>query len=115
MSSQEQLIGQIIGQLKGEGAQDIQTKVDLESEYTMRMIGGHVPDITATIGNGLHLYVVVTSDALEDERAAERWRAFADYAQRGAATLHIAIPKGEQELLDGVPADVKEAAEVVEL
>ncbi len=115
MSTREQLTQRMIDELKSRGAGDIQSGNALESEYTMRMIGGHVPDISATLNNGLHLYAVITEDLEIDEHMVERWRAFADYAQRGAATLHITLPHGRTDLLQRVPADVKKAAEVLEL
>ncbi|MBD3240868.1 MAG: hypothetical protein GF331_09805 [Chitinivibrionales bacterium] len=115
MSTHDQLIQRMIDELKTRGAGDIQSRNALESEYTMRMIGGHVPDISATLDNSLHLYAVITDDLEIDEHMVERWRAFADYAQRGAAKLHITLPHGRQDLLQRVPPDVKKAAEVMEI
>lgn len=115
MSTQDQLINKLIEQLKGQGAGDLQSRTALESEYTMRMIGGHVPDVSATIDNGLHLYAVVTEEVFDDDHAPARWRAFADYAKRGAATLHIAVEQGQQALAGKVPEDVRGVADIVEV
>ncbi len=110
-----EIVQRLVRHIEDSGGGGVQCRDDLKSEYTMRMIAGHVPDVSATLDGALHLYAVVSDETAGDGQAGERWKAFADFAQRGTAVMHVVVPAGERQLLDRLPDEVKAIADVLEV
>jgi hypothetical protein len=115
MEAHDDLVMRLVESLEDQGAEYVQTQIDFKAEYTVLLIGGHVPDVSARFTEGVHLYEVEAEDTINDPESHDRWRAFSDHAKRSQSTLHIVVPKGNKETVLAVPCFGEIGADVMEI
>lgn len=54
---------------------------------------GHIPDVTATKNNKMHVFEIETCDSINDQHTEDQWKLFSAYAKQFEKIFIVVVPK----------------------
>ena len=78
--------------------------------------GGYTPDVTMiNKEDRFHIFEVETPDSIEQRPAAQKWKAFADFATQSRSSFWLVVPKGARAVAEARLRDLGVEAGVWEV